>query len=361
MTTSKTTISMAIAMAIILADCIIWVHVSSARAATGNTVVDALGRNVTIPSSVDRIGCLYAFTGHVVAMLGKADHIVAVSNGLKRDILLREMFPAIGTAVVPKFQGAINIEELTGVQPDIVFIQSESGRNAAFADKLDALGLIWIAVDFHTMAQQRDVIAKIGKALGATDKASAYNHYYLECIKRVNEVTATLSAEKRLRVYHSTVGPYRTSPTQSLPSDWISVAGVVNVAAQNPAGLLKGNHQIGMEQILLWNPDIILANEPGVTDAIRKDPKWAPVTAVKRDRIYQLPIGISRWGHPGSLETPLAILWTAKTLYPEKCRHIDMKYEIKYFYSQFFNHELSDRAVQQILRGIGMRLDKSGK
>ena len=348
-------------MAVISLFCISSVQVPTAQASTGNRVVDALGRSVAIPSEVDRIACLYAFTGHVVAMLGKADRIVAVSNGLRRDVLLRKMFPAFGTAAVPKFQGAINIEELTGVRPDIVFIQSESGRNAALADRLDALGLTWMAVGFHTMAQQRNVVAMIGKAVGAAEKANAYNRYYLECIERVKEVTATIPVEKRLRVYHSTVGRYRASPADSLPSDWISVAGVVNVSAQNPAALLKGDHQIGMEQILLWNPDVILANEPGVADAIRKDPRWAPVTAVKRNRVYQLPIGISRWGHPGSLETPLAILWTAKTLYPQKFHHIDINVEIKTFYRRFFNHELSDKTVRQILRGIGMRLDKSGK
>ncbi len=40
---------------------------------------------------------------------------------------------------------------------------------------------------------------------------------------------------------------------------------------------------------------------------------------------YQAPIGISRWGHPGSLETPLAVLWTAKTVYPDKFGHIYMQ------------------------------------
>jgi iron complex transport system substrate-binding protein len=341
--------------------CIASVHAPAAFASAQGVIVDSLGRNVAIPSKVDRIGCLYAFTGHVVAMLGKADCIVAVSNGLKRDVLLTDMFPAIDNAVVPKYQGAINIEELTAVGPDIVFIQSEDGRNAALADKFDAVGLKWAAVDFHTMAQQRDVIAMIGKAIGAAEKAVAYNRYYLRCIERVSEATATIPFEKRQRVYHATVEPSRTSPRNSLPSDWIAVAGVVDVASQDPSGLINGDYRVSMEQILLWNPDIILANEPGVADVIGKDPRWAPVSAVKQDRIYQLPIGISRWGHPGSLETPLAILWTAKVIYPEKFMHIDMHDEIKSFYSRFFNHELSDEMVEQILSGRGMRLDKKRK
>jgi len=328
----------------------------------GNSVVDALGRRVDIPDTVERIGCMYAFTGHVVAMLGKADKIVAVSNGLKRDILLTSMFPAIQRAVVPKFQGAVNIEELTGVSPDIVFIQAQTGRDSAMADKMKACGLTWIAVDFHNMDQQREVIEMIGKVIGAGKKADEYNRYYIRCIEQVkNRIEVEIPAEKRLRVYHSTVEPNRTSLRNSLSSDWINAAGVINVTSQESAGLLNGNDQAGMEQILLWNPDIILANEPGVADIIRKNPQWSPITAVKNDRVYQLPIGISRWGHPGSLETPLAILWTAKTVYPEKFQHIDMQDELRQFYKNFFNYDLSDNMITQILSGKGMRLKKSGK
>ena len=339
--------------------CMAWANSAAASAAEGkHTIVDALGRSVTIPAKVERIACMYAFTGHIVAMLGKADHIVAVSNGLKRDILLAEMFPAIAKAVVPKIQGAINIEELTGARPDIVFIQSQTGNNPAMADKLDAVGLTWLAVDFHNMAEQRATIAMIGKAIGATQKADDYNNYYLSCIDRVHQMVADIPPESRLRVYHSTVEPNRTSPKNSLPSDWISAAGVVDVTSRDSAGLLNGNDQVAMEQILFWDPEVILANEPGVTDAIKKSPKWAPVTAVKNNRIYQLPIGISRWGHPGSLETPLAILWTAKTVYPEKFRHIDMAAEVKRFYHLFFNNDLSEKMIEQILSGKGMRLNK---
>lgn len=355
---------MVIAMAIAILNvlCATSAQVSTALASTvESAVVDSLGRSVTLPSKVDRIGCLYAFTGHVVAMLGKADNIVAVSNGLQRDVLLTEMFPAIAKAVVPKVQGAINIEELKAANPDIVFLQAENARNSAFTDKLDAVGITSIAVDFHNMAQQRRVIAMIGRVVGATETATLYNQYYLRCIDRVRQVTSTIPIEERPHVYHATVEPYRTSPGDSLPSDWLSTAGAVNVAALDPVKVHRGGQQVGMEQILLWNPDIILANELATAHAIREDPKWAAVTAVKRNRVYQLPIGISRWGHPGSLETPLAILWAAKAIYPEKCQHIDMAAEMKYFYQHFFNFELSEATIKQIFSGKGMRRKKGRK
>lgn len=327
--------------------------------AKNSICVDSLGRRIEIPSSVNRIACMYAFTGHVVAMLGHAEKIVAVSNGLKRDVLLTTMFPHIREAAVPKFQGAINIEELTAAKPDIVFLHSQTGRNPAMAAKLTACGLTWIAVNFNSMRAQRDVIALIGAVIGASSEAQAYNTYYQRCIDRVATGISAIPIAKRPRVYHATVEPTRTSPKDSLPADWMNAAGLIHVAANDPAGILNENHQVGIEQILIWNPDVILTNEPGVAAAIKRRTKWKAVAAVKNARVHQLPIGISRWGHPGSLETPLAILWAAKTIYPKQFVQIDMTHELKHFYATFFNYNLSNKIVKNVLSGHGMRLNKS--
>jgi iron complex transport system substrate-binding protein len=322
--------------------------------------MDSLGRRVKVSAEIKRIACMYAFTGHVVAMLGRADDIVAVSNGLKRDVLLSTMYPAFRKALVPKFQGAVNIEELARAKPDIVFVGVDTGGNKAEAAKLDACGLTWLAIDFHSMQEQRQAVALIGRAIGASDKAAAYNDYYNKCIARAGSAVAATPHEKRTSIYHATVEPTRTSTRDSLPADWIRAAGVVNVAAREQ-GLLDQNHQIGIEQIILWNPEVILVNEPGVAEQIMKDPKWAAISAVEKGRVYQLPIGISRWGHPGSLETPLAILWTAKIVYPDQFRDLDMKAETSRFYKDFFNYTLSDHMTIQILEGKGMRLTKNRK
>jgi iron complex transport system substrate-binding protein len=325
------------------------------------TVIDSLGRTVTLPAECKRIACLYAFSGHVVAMLGRADAIVAVSNGLKRDVLLTDMYPAIRRAVVPKYQGAINIEELVTVSPDIVFVTAETGRNAAEASKLDAFGIAWIVVDFHSMREQQRVIRMIGQAIGSEEKAVAYNTYYRGCIDRVQAALAGSATDERVTVYHATVEATRTSVRNSLSTDWVHTLGVENVVERDSGWLLDGGHHVSIEQILLWNPDVILANEPGVTAQIRTEPRWSAMRAVQTGRVYQLPIGISRWGHPGSLETPLAILWTAKTIFPQRFPSLDIEEETRGFYENFFGYDVSDKKIQEILSGRGMRLTKNRK
>ena len=59
------------------------------------TVTDQIGREVEVPIEVNRIATLFAITGHVTVMFGEGEKIVAVNNGLKRDILLTESCPPI--------------------------------------------------------------------------------------------------------------------------------------------------------------------------------------------------------------------------------------------------------------------------
>ena len=106
---------------------------------------------------------------------------------------------------------------------------------------------------------------------------------------------------------------------------------------------------------------IIIANEPGVGQYILTNNQWAPLKAVKGNKVYQMPIGISRWGHPGGMETPLGLFWTAKTVYPEKFADLDLKAEAKDYYQKFFNYSLTDEEMEQILSGKGMRDSKNKK
>jgi iron complex transport system substrate-binding protein len=140
----------------------------------------------------------------------------------------------------------------------------------------------------------------------------------------------------------------------------LKITGVINVARKTPGNILEGKNFAGIEQILLWNPEVILANEPEALSLMMTDKKWAAIDAVKNKRVYQMPIAISRWGHPGSIETPLAIMWTAKKMHPSLFADIDMKRETKYYYKHFFNYNLSDQKAQTILEGELVRKPKHG-
>jgi len=331
----------------------------STPARSQQTITDSTGRKVTVPSEAKRIGCLYAFAGHVVTMLGRCSDIVAVSNGLRRDVLLSKICPEILNAVVPKAQGAINIEELLNTRPDLLFISPETAKSEAEMQKLERFRIPALVVDYKNMQEQQQAIALIGRAVDAVESAESYNSYYRRCIDRVAAQAAKIPVDARIKLYHCLTEPTHTDTQGSISTDWLRATGIVNVSAVQADSAFTGKTHVGLEQVILWNPDVILANEPGTVETVTGDAQWSSVSAVKNKRVYQMPIGISRWGHPGSLETPLALLWTAKTIYPDYFSDIDIHAETKAFYKRFFNYDVSDELVRQILSGQGMRLDKN--
>jgi iron complex transport system substrate-binding protein len=325
------------------------------------TVTDFIGRQVQVPEKVERIACLYAYTGHVVTMLGKGSDIVAVVEGLKRDVMMTEMSPGIRNAVVPSAEGAVNIEELVKVNPDLVFIRNDTAQSKGEIEKLEKSGIPYLVVEFRNIKEQMYSIEMIGKAIGAPEQAKKYNDYYQRCIDLVQTRVAGIPEKERVRVYHSVNEATRTDARDTLPADWLNVAGVINVSVNENLKLLGNKYYASLEQILMWDPEVILANEAGVADYILTNKQWSALSAVKNKKVYQMPNGVSRWGHPGSLETPLAILWTAKTIYPDLFTDLDMVAETKAFYKDFFRYEVSDDEVAKILSGIGMRAKKEGK
>lgn len=319
------------------------------------TITDCAGRKVDIPAQVERIACLSPESGYVLAMLGQGDKIVAVVDGLKRDIILTDMYPAIKNLPEPKSSGVINIEELVRAKPDLVLVKKDISSSEAEVAKLNKCKIPFLVVAYNSMQEQQYAIEMIGVAAGAADKARQYNDYYIDCIKRVQQRTANINPQERVRVYHSINEATRTDVKGSLSGDWTQAAGASNVAINGNLKKLEGKYFASLEQILLWDPDVILVNESAVGNYILTNKQWSSLKAVKNRRVVHLPSGISRWGHPSSPETPLAILWTAKTLYPDKFSDLDMKAESKYFYKAFFGLQLSDEVINKILYGEGMR------
>ncbi len=321
-------------------------------------VYDSKKRKITFERPPQRIACLYAFCGHVVTMLDRGPDMVAIVNGLKKDVLLNQIVPQISQMPVPAKGGTINIEALLKTQPDIVFLKPETAAISTEIKKLERFHLPWFTAGYHSMEEQMVIIENIGLAIGRQEKASAYTKYYRSVIHKIRTKTDTIPDHKRVRLYHSSNEPTRTDAPGTIEADWTEAAGIINVSVGSNLVRQADKHFADIEQIIIWNPDVIIVNEAGTDQIILKSKKWAPIKAVQNKKVYTIPVGLSRWGHPGGLETPLAILWTAKKVYPGYFAHIDLKKEIKQFYLQFFNIDLTENMVNRILGSKGMRRSK---
>jgi len=321
-------------------------------------IVDCIGREVKIPKKVEKIGCLFAFSGHAVGMLGRGNDIVAIVEGLKRDVLFTDMYSNIHNALVPSINSNLNIEELARTNCDLLFIKGENAFNERYVAQIEKFNIPYLVVDFHSIEDQQYAIQMIGQAISKETKAQDFIDYYRNCIQRVQEKLSKIELTNRIRVFHSVNEATRTDARNTIPAEWIEIAGAINVSLDTDLKFLDNKYFASLEQILLWDPEVILVNQEHVDEYILTNEQWANLQAVKNKRVYKMPNGVSRWGHPNSLETPLAILWTAKLLYPHLFEGIDMQKEVAYFYRTFYDWELSDDYIKKILSGKGMRSRK---
>lgn len=334
---------------------------AAVSAEKGVTVVDCAKRTVTVPEKTDRIACLYAYAGHVCVLLGCEDRIVAVVNGLKRDELMQRKVPDIDDIPAPYSSGSVNIEELAAAKPDLVLLRTENLADAGEQEKLNAIGIPYIVIDYVTMEDQIYSIGLMGTALGKAERAGAYISYYRDTIARVLDRLSDIPEEQRFRVYHSVNEVVRTDIPATLSYEVLEAAGCRNVVGSAEELRLDGNKGMTtVEQIYVWDPDIILATEPDAAEYFRTNEKFTGLRAVREGRVFQLPVGISRWAHPGSVESPLAALYIAQLLYPDRFTDIDMEQEILSFYERFFSIALTEEDLAAILSGQGMRSPKTG-
>ena len=60
-----------------------------------------------------------------------------------------------------------------------------------------------------------------------------------------------------------------------------------------------------------------------------------------------MPLGMYRSYTPGA-DTPMTLLWLAKTTYPDKFKDIDLTKEVKDYYKEVFGVDLTDKQVESI-------------
>lgn len=323
-----------------------------------HTIVDCIGRQVTLPKTINRIATTFSPAGHVTVMLGHGADIVATSNGLQRDKLLFVICPEIQNASVVKVAGDFNIEELMALRVDVVFLSYDMYLDKKSIKKLDEFNLPFVVVDFKSMAEQKQMVNVIADVLGEAEEAAVYDRFYDQVIAQVSSALSVLPASEKILVYHSINEAVTTVGADTLPEDWMKVAGGIDVSLEGELKKEDDKFYTTIEQILAWNPEIILCNVEGTDVYIRTQPAWQNIKAVKDNRVYLMPVGLSRWGHTTSTETPLAIAWTAKTLYPQYCGTIDLKALMRTFYHDLFEYDVTDLQIEQILNGQGMRLSK---
>ncbi len=322
----------------------------SAAPARTQKITDAAGRVVTVPvpSRIHRIVMVGAppdIDGFVIA-IGDGKLIV---NGVPKVFsaahygwkILEPRLVGLPN-VESNIMAPVNSEELLALKPDIVLTM-----DATLAGQIQQLGVptVVITTEGAGMNQERDAMTLLGKVLGKQKQAAAYVAYFDSMLSLVHQRIAGVPASQRPTALYLATRPFRRNGPAMV---WyMNYLGVTDVAGNVPP-----LSQFTTEQILRWNPDFIIAHDPTDVPVITTNPVLRNLTAVHDGHVKSIPQDLNEWGD-FDVAAPLALLWTAKYLYPSHFADINMAAQAKAFYSRFYGENLTTADLNEILYGIG--------
>ena len=208
--------------------------------------------------------------------------------------------------------------------------------------------------DYDVIETYDQWISLLSQIFPEQDKAQVVSDYSKEIYNMIQERVSALDDSERTRVlflFQYSDSAMITSGRHFFGQYWATAAGGINVAQDLDAD--NSNATISMEQVYEWNPDVIYITnftptqpEDIYNNAIGGD-DWSTVKAVQNGCVYKLPLGSYRTYTPGT-DTPLTLLWMAKTMYPDLFADIDLEQEVKDYYNEIYGVELSDEDVSEM-------------
>lgn len=321
-------------------------------------ITDMAGRKVTVPTA-ENIESVFS-AGPVAAIflyMVVPDKLLGWNyelNDVEKSIILDKYqdLPNFGMG------DAVNYEAVIAANPTIAI---NSGKiNDAMVSDCDALSesleIPVVAVD-NELNNSAEAFRFMGELLGVEDHAEELAQYAEQVFTDINALS-DIPEEKKVSVYFGNgEDSLETAPRGSQHAQILDVINAVNVADLE---LGDGSRvQISAEQLLAWDPDVIVVNgEPkadksgsSAAEDILSNPDYASLKAVQDQKVYGTPNAPFSWvDRPAGPNRLIGMRWFSALIYPEyiKC---DINEEIHKFFDLFYHVDLSDEQLENVLKG----------
>ncbi len=248
-----------------------------------------------------------------------------------------------------------NMEVVMAAKPDlIVDIGSTAPTYVSLAERVQqTTGIPYLLFD-GTLRDTPRLLRELGRAIGASAAGESLAGDIEASLARIDTRIASIPIERRPKVFYAR-GPngLATAPRGSLQAEVFEIAGARNVA-EPPPGFAANLFTVSMEQVLHWQPDVIITLDPAFANAVRTRAEWQAVPAVKNKRIYvapELPFG---WvDAPPALNRMLGVEWLVRILHPQAFPE-PLGPRIVDFHRRFYHHVPTDAQVASLLLSAGL-------
>lgn len=259
------------------------------------TIVDMLGQSHVIPTpeNIQRVAVIHTPIVQLVYVIGAQDKLCALTTAAKQWWLLNQMDPRTLDMPAPRSgPGNINIEELLRTNPDFCIGLAQDAETVSKNTNIPTLQ-ISINEPGDYMAYQKEEVRFFGRVFGKEDRAEKYCSYLDDIFSRIKAKTDPLPPGEKVKVLCAFWSDrLMTYGGDSYMQEWIELAGCENVAKDLRSPESSNNIvQVTMEQMLSYDPDIVLIDSGRPEDLINH-PTWSQMEAVKKGKVYRVPAGI---------------------------------------------------------------------
>jgi len=323
------------------------------RATQAATVNDAAGRAVPIPQHVARV--FPAGPPAAILLYTLAPDLLIGWPRPNRAEECEYMLPDICTRPeVGRITGrgnTANLEVVLALKPDLIL---DVGAIAPTFVSLASRVQEQTGIPYALLDGRFDAIVPTYRTLGALTHRSAaaesLAQYAEDIMTTIRQRIAAVPVGQQPKVYYAR-GPrgLETGLAGSINVETIEFMGVHNVASEQPGGLAL----VSIEQVLLWNPDVIITIDRDFAAGVRDNPLWNSVNAVRDGRVHlspKLPFG---WvDFPPSVNRLIGLWWLAKIIYPELFPE-DLRTLTRDFYTRFYHRTPTEAQIEHVLAGRG--------
>lgn len=242
----------------------------------------------------------------------------------------------------------VSLETLLVMAPDIIVDVGNAGEtHRSEARRVTAqTGITTLQIE-GLLAATPQQFRQAGRILGVEPRAELLAKYSEKLLNRAAEFAQTQSAngKRRARIYTTRSNDgLETGLAGSIHSEVIELLGCHNVAS---APGHRGVARVSLEQVLAWQPDYIITQDPEFIPWVKAASHWQSVNAVQEDRVYcasRLPFG---WldGPPG-VNRLLGILWLMALL-ENRLEGEQLAQEVAEFFQLFYRSPVDPGVLLQ--------------
>ena len=314
---------------------------------------DSTGRTVTLPASITKIAISGPLSQIYILPLA-GDLLVGVSTAYAEDA--QSYLPAyiyekaeIGQLYGGK--GEMDLEALLSAAPDVVIDIGEPKKTTAedLAALTEQTGIPFIHID-ATVATAPEAYRILGKLLDREEKAEELAAWCEDTYAMISAMMEQVDADGARKTLLYCLGDKGVNVIAkgSFHAETINFMSENLAVVEDVVSSGAGN-EVDLEQILLWNPDVIIFAPDSCYEDIASSEQWQSIGAVSRDAFYKTPSGPYGWlSSPPAVQRYLGMLWLGELLYPGYAEY-DLQEQVTEYYKLFYGCDLTAEMYQNLI------------